>query len=105
MIIYTYINHNKTYSYIVKTVLCVNYDVFVRSTLTYIPLLQIPDLCEYDFISIQVNVKNGPERKGRSVYHGFHVHEYGDMEEGGCEAMGGHYNPFGAPHGSPRNNK
>lgn len=33
--------------------------------------------------------------------HGFHVHQYGDcsMMDGKC--AGGHFNPDGAPHGSP----
>ena len=34
-------------------------------------------------------------------YHGFHVHEYGDLSEG-CQSAGGHYDPFGVVHGGPR---
>lgn len=32
--------------------------------------------------------------------HGFHIHEKGDCGDNG-NAAGGHYNPAGAPHGSP----
>lgn len=55
-----------------------------------------PD-CTYDFLSIQVNIDNVPFYDGTDK-HGFHVHEFGDMS-GGCESMGGHYNPRKAPHG------
>jgi Cu-Zn family superoxide dismutase len=30
--------------------------------------------------------------------HGFHIHEFGAVTQGGKDA-GGHYNPFGKPHG------
>jgi len=32
-------------------------------------------------------------------YHGFHVHQYGDMSDG-CKSMKGHFNPHKVPHGS-----
>lgn len=32
--------------------------------------------------------------------HGFHIHEYGNFQEG-CGDAGGHYNPFGTVHGAP----
>ncbi|CAE6446094.1 unnamed protein product [Rhizoctonia solani] len=35
---------------------------------------------------------------------GFHIHEYGDAT-GGCMSSGSHYNPFGAPHGGPKDLK
>ncbi|KAL4232600.1 Superoxide dismutase [Cu-Zn] [Mactra antiquata] len=54
--------------------------------------------CEYGFMSIQVKVHNVPTND-ETDNHGFHIHEYGDML-GGCESMGGHYNPYNATHGS-----
>ncbi|XP_052810214.1 superoxide dismutase [Cu-Zn]-like isoform X2 [Mya arenaria] len=57
--------------------------------------------CKYDFLNVQVNIYNVPENDGTDM-HGFHVHEYGDMERG-CSSMGGHYNPNNAPHGGPWN--
>ena len=33
--------------------------------------------------------------------HGFHVHEYGDCSAPAATSAGGHFNPDGAPHGSP----
>lgn len=33
--------------------------------------------------------------------HGFHVHEWGDVDCGDGKCTGGHFNPTGAPHGSP----
>merc|ERR1711976_388274 len=38
-----------------------------------------------------------------NIYHGFHVHEWGDLS-GGCEAAGNHFNPLFQAHGSPDNN-
>ena len=32
--------------------------------------------------------------------HGFHVHQWGNLEEG-CKTAGGHFNPFGKTHGGP----
>jgi Cu-Zn family superoxide dismutase len=33
--------------------------------------------------------------------HGFHVHALGNLSEG-CLSAGGHFNPSGSPHGSPK---
>ena len=33
-------------------------------------------------------------------FHGFHIHQYGNLENG-CTSAGGHYNPFGKKHGGP----
>lgn len=35
---------------------------------------------------------------GRRQVHAFHVHEYGDLR-GGCDTLGGHFNPDGVDHG------
>ena len=37
---------------------------------------------------------------GKNKYHGFHVHEYGDMSEQ-CTSMCNHFNPFNKTHGGP----
>jgi superoxide dismutase, Cu-Zn family len=36
--------------------------------------------------------------------HGFHLHQFGDISSPTGEAVGGHFNPFNAPHSCPRNN-
>ena len=33
--------------------------------------------------------------------HGFHIHEFGDCSAADGSSAGGHFNPIGAPHGSP----
>ena len=33
--------------------------------------------------------------------HGFHIHEKGDCSSGDGMSAGGHFNPFGKPHGNP----
>lgn len=37
-------------------------------------------------------------------YHGFHIHQYGDLREG-CSSLCSHFNPYNTVHGSPLNNK
>jgi superoxide dismutase, Cu-Zn family len=37
--------------------------------------------------------------------HGFHVHEFGDCSMADGKCAGGHFNPTGAPHGSPDSDK
>ena len=37
--------------------------------------------------------------------HGFHIHEKGDCSAPDAMSAGGHYNPLGAPHGSPDANR
>lgn len=34
-------------------------------------------------------------------YHGFHIHEYGDLSAADGTSAGGHYNPEGHEHGAP----
>src|SRR6188474_1576764 len=34
--------------------------------------------------------------------HGFHVHEFGDCSAADFTSAGGHFNPAGNPHGSPK---
>jgi superoxide dismutase, Cu-Zn family len=36
----------------------------------------------------------------KNAYHGFHVHEYGDLTNK-CESMCSHFNPYGKQHGCP----
>jgi len=33
-------------------------------------------------------------------YHGFHIHEFGDLSED-CQGAGSHFNPLELPHGGP----
>jgi len=33
--------------------------------------------------------------------HGFHIHQYGNLEKG-CTTAGAHYNPFNQVHGGPK---
>jgi len=42
-------------------------------------------------------IKAGFENLDGSGVHGFHVHEYGDLRGGDCDATGAHYNPEEAP--------
>ena len=36
----------------------------------------------------------------KNSFHGFHVHEYGDLSDG-CNSACAHFNPFGKKHGCP----
>lgn len=51
-------------------------------------------------------LENGPVKiKGNIIglskgFHGFHVHQFGDLSQG-CKTAGGHYNPEGKTHGGP----
>jgi len=35
--------------------------------------------------------------------HGFHIHQYGDCSDADGLSAGGHFDPFGMPHGAPTN--
>lgn len=37
--------------------------------------------------------------------HGFHIHQYGDCSDENGLSAGGHFNPFGMPHGAPTDNE
>jgi Cu-Zn family superoxide dismutase len=37
--------------------------------------------------------------------HGFHIHEFGDCSAPDGSSAGGHFNPEGAPHGAPSDEK
>ena len=37
-------------------------------------------------------------------YHGFHIHQRGDLREG-CKSLCSHFNPFNTPHGNPHSGK
>jgi Cu-Zn family superoxide dismutase len=37
--------------------------------------------------------------------HGFHIHEFGDVSSADGMSTGGHYNPAGAPHAGPTDEK
>ncbi|KAH3725254.1 hypothetical protein DPMN_051089 [Dreissena polymorpha] len=50
-------------------------------------------------LQVKVSVTGLPS-DGNWTYHGFHVHESGDMSRG-CESMGPHFNPYRTQHGSP----
>lgn len=56
----------------------------------------------YGHYSLQVKVSvTGLPADGNWTYHGFHVHESGDLSNG-CTSMGSHYNPYNTMHGSQR---
>jgi len=44
---------------------------------------------------LQLNIELSNIKEG---YHGFHIHNYGDLTEG-CKSLGGHYNPEHKTHG------
>jgi len=47
-----------------------------------------------DPVSIKVKIY------GAAAIHGFHIHEFGNIQ-GGCMSTGGHYNPKNLTHGAP----
>ena len=49
-----------------------------------------------DTVIIEIDIQ-GLKKNG---FHGFHVHECGDLSEQ-CESMCSHFNPFGEKHGAP----
>ena len=49
-----------------------------------------------DNVDIYINLK-GLKKNG---YHGFHVHEYGDLSDG-CNSACAHFNPYNKTHGCP----
>lgn len=54
----------------------------------------------YSSFPVQVKVRiSGLPATGKVNFHGMHVHQLGVMSPG-CEAMGGHYNPFRVNHGA-----
>jgi Cu-Zn family superoxide dismutase len=51
---------------------------------------------EKNNVIIDINI-NGLKKNS---YHGFHIHECGDLSEE-CESMCAHFNPYGKKHGCP----
>uniref|UniRef100_Q8I806 Superoxide dismutase [Cu-Zn] n=1 Tax=Anemonia viridis TaxID=51769 RepID=Q8I806_ANEVI len=52
-------------------------------------------------IKITLNLKGLPP----NTPHGFHVHQYGDIDTNGCQSTASHFNPFGATHGGPQDDE
>ena len=50
---------------------------------------------------IQVNISG----LNSNSYHGFHIHEFGDIRSQDGKSAGGHYNPDGFPHALPPEKK
>ncbi|KAL4233836.1 SOD-1 superoxide dismutase (Cu-Zn) [Mactra antiquata] len=56
----------------------------------------------YGHYALQIKASiSGLPADGNWTYHGFHIHQSGDMSNG-CESMGPHFNPFNTVHGSQR---
>ena len=53
-----------------------------------------------DFQQNQVKIQVQISGLKKNAFHGFHVHEYGDLTHK-CESMCGHFNPYGKKHGGP----
>jgi Cu-Zn family superoxide dismutase len=51
---------------------------------------------EQNIVTILINL-SGLKKNG---YHGFHVHEYGDLSDG-CNSACAHFNPYNKTHGCP----
>jgi len=66
------------------------FDSKIKGTVTFIEDLQ------HDLVILDINLSG----LKKNSYHGFHVHEAGDLSHG-CESMCAHFNPFKMNHGCP----
>lgn len=58
------------------------------------------------FHRVENGIKVTAEIEGLSPgKHGFHIHEYGDCSTEDGTSAGGHFNPYGLPHGAPSDEK
>ena len=53
----------------------------------------------------QVIIKVSISGLNSNSYHGFHIHEFGDIRSQDGKSAGGHYNPDGFPHALPPEKK